>query len=46
MHITLGISGIVAVVGAVVYGVSSGKLAELGKGAFIAGLAAFLISLK
>lgn len=40
MHITLGLSAIVAAAGALVYGLGSGKLAEMGKMAFVAGLTA------
>jgi hypothetical protein len=46
MHITLGLSAIVAAAGALVYGLGSGKLAEMGKMAFVAGLTVFLFSFK
>lgn len=46
MTIHLGIPLLVAFVGALTYGFANGKLAELGRLSFAAGLLAFLLSFR
>lgn len=46
MKIILSIPALVSVAGCLTYGLAQGKLAEIGKMAFVAGLAALLIGLR
>jgi uncharacterized membrane protein len=46
MSIFLSIPAVVAVAGVLTYALGSGKLAEIGKMAFVAGLTALLLTLK